>query len=89
MGILDVVFFKLFNLLISSVDCIQIPQNWKGINVLNKHLIKTAHSKDLKIHVWTINSKAEMKSLIDMKVDGIMTDEALILKKVCSEANLF
>ena len=89
MGILDVVFFKLFNFLISSVDCIQIPQNWKGVNVLNNHLIKTAHSKNLKIHVWTINSKTEMKSLIDMKVDGIMTDEALLLKEVCSEANLF
>ncbi len=64
-------------------------ENWKGINVLNNHLIKTAHSKNLKIHVWTINSKTEMKSLIDMKVDGIMTDEALLLKEVCLGENLF
>ena len=89
MGILDVVFLKLFKLLIGSVDCIQIPLNWKGIKVLDNNLIKTAQSKDLKVHVWTINSQETMQSLIDMKVDGIMTDDAVLLKNVCSKANLF
>ena len=89
MGILDVVFLKLFKILISSVDCVQIPLNWKGIKVLDNNLIKTAQSKDLKVHVWTINSQETMQSLIDMKVDGIMSDDAVLLKNVCSEANLF
>ena len=89
MGILDVVFFRLFNFLISSVDCIQVPLNWNGIKVLNNSLIKNAHSKNLKVHVWTINSKEEMESLINMKIDGIMTDEAALLKNVCTKANLF
>ena len=89
MGIVDGVFLKLFKYLISSVDCIQIPLHWKGIKVLNKNLIKTAHSKGLKVHVWTINSKETMKALIDMKVDGIITDDAELLKNVCLKSNLF
>ena len=89
MGILDVIFLKLFKYLISTVDCIQIPLHWKGIKVLDNNLIKTAHSEDLKIHVWTINSQETMESLINMNVDGIMTDDALLLKNVCSKANLF
>ena len=89
MGILDVIFLKLFKYLISTVDCIQIPLHWKGIKVLDNNLIKTAHSKDLKIHVWTINSQDIMESLINMNVDGIMTDDAELLKNVCSKANLF
>ena len=89
MGILDVIFLKLFKCLISTVDCIQIPLHWKGIKVLNNNLIKTAHLKGLKVHVWTINSQETMESLINMNVDGIMTDDAVLLKKVCSKANLF
>ena len=89
MGIVDVIFFKLFYYLISCVDCIQIPLKWNGINVLDNNLIHNAHTKNLKVHVWTINSKEKMETLIDMKVDGIMTDEANLLKSVCSESNLF
>ena len=89
MGILDVVFLKLFKYLISSVDCIQIPLHWKGIKVLDDNLIKTAQSNDLKVHVWTINSQETMESLINMKVDGIMTDDAELLKNVCLKSNLF
>ena len=89
MGIVDVIFFKLFYYLINSVDCIQIPLKWNGISVLDNNLIQNAHTKNLKVHVWTINSKEKMEALIDMKVDGIMTDEANLLKSVCSESNLF
>ena len=89
MGILDVIFFKFFKILISSVDCIQIPLNWNGIKVLDNNLIKNAHSKNLKVHAWTINSQETMESLINMKIDGIMTDEAALLKNVCSKVNLF
>ena len=33
--------------------------------------------------------KKQWRSLIDMNVDGIMTDDAVLLKNVCSKANLF
>ena len=79
----------MFKYLISSVDCIQIPLHWKGIKVLDDNLIKTAQSNDLKVHVWTINSQETMESLINMKVDGIMTDDAELLKNVCLKSNLF
>ena len=46
MGILDVVFLKLFKYLISSVDCIQIPLHWKGIKVLDDNLIKNQTYKN-------------------------------------------
>ena len=59
------------------------------VNVLDNNLIHNAHTKNLKVHVWTINCKEKMEALIDMKVDGIMTDEANLLKSVCSESNLF
>ena len=68
---------------------LHIQLNIKCIIHLNNNLIKTAHSKGLKVHVWTINSQDSMESLINMNVDGIMTDDAVLLKNVCSKANLF
>ena len=44
------------------------------IETVNEGLIKEAHRKNMTIHVWTINDPEEMKKLIDLQVDGIMTD---------------
>ena len=37
---------------------------------------------DLKVHVWTINEEKDMQRLIDLGVDGIMTDKPKVLKNV-------
>ena len=62
----------------------------KGINgidyhqsvILNKHpeWVKEAHQQGMKVNVWTVNKEADMKKLIDMKVDYITTDQPLELK---------
>ena len=39
-------------------------------------MIAAAHRHDVEVHVWTINDPAEMRRLIDMGVDGIVTDRA-------------
>jgi glycerophosphoryl diester phosphodiesterase len=36
--------------------------------------LDTAHALNLKVHVWTINEVLDMKRLINMGVDGIITD---------------
>ena len=62
----------------------------KGINgidyhlnvILNKHpeWVEEAHQQGMKVNVWTVNKEADMKKLIDMKVDYITTDQPLELK---------
>ena len=89
MGIIDTAIFKIFHKIINDVDCIQVPIKWRGINVLTKKLIDMAHLNNLKIHVWTINSEEEIFRLINLKVDGIMTDNAVLLKKIIDEYKLF
>ncbi len=84
MGISQVIMYKFFQKNNLS-KLIQIPTHWKGIKVITKKFIDRLHNDGLKVHVWTINKETEMQSLIDLGVDGIMTDNASGLIKVMKQ----
>ena len=84
MGISQVIMYKFFQKKNIS-KLIQIPTHWKGIKVITKKFIDRLHNDGLKVHVWTINKEKEMQSLIDLGVDGIMTDNASGLIKVMKQ----
>ena len=69
--------------------CAQVPTNRWGLPVVTKEFIKEAHAQNKLVHVWTIDDPKEMHNLIDMGVDGLMTDKPSILKKVLIERDLF
>ena len=64
--------------------CAQIPLG-VGIKFVTPALIKTAHEVGMQVHVWTINERDEMHRLVDMNVDGIMTDRTAMLRDVLIE----
>ena len=84
MGISQVIMYKFFQKN-NLFKLIQIPTHWKGIKVITKKFIDRLHNDGLKVHVWTINKETEMQSLIDLGVDGIMTDNASGLIKVMKQ----
>lgn len=53
---------------------LQIPRRQLGIPVLTPALITAAHSLGAEVHVWTVNSPVEMTELLDLGVDGLVTD---------------
>ena len=69
-------------------DCLQVPMYYYGIKVVTKRFVDFVHSKGLKICVWTINDEKTFKKLIDIGVDGIITDKPKLLFQVLnSETN--
>lgn len=56
------------------MQALQIPENVGYLNVVSKDFVEAAHKLNLKVHVWTINKPEDMQRLLDMGVDGIMTD---------------
>lgn len=60
-----------------SVRCAQLP-----IRLATGPLIGRAHDAGLVVHVWTVNDVTLMSSLLDLGADGIMTDQAELLRQV-------
>ena len=56
------------------MQALQVPENVGYLSVVSKDFVETAHKLNLKVHVWTINDTADMQKLLEMGVDGIMTD---------------
>lgn len=65
-----------------GADCLQIPLSTRGIRLVTPALLRAAHRSGLRVHVWTIDDEAEMERLLDMGVDGIMTDRIGVLRDV-------
>ena len=62
--------------------CAQVPVRWKGIRIVDHRFIRAMKQRGLQTHVWTINDPGEMHRLIDLGVDGLMTDRPAQLKTV-------
>jgi glycerophosphoryl diester phosphodiesterase len=69
-------------------DCLQVPQRWGKLR-LDRRFVKAAHRAGLPVHVWTVDDEAQMEMLLDLGVDGIMTDRPRTLKRVFEARGLW
>ena len=67
----------------------QVPVRHYGIPVVDRRFVRAAHEQNLKVHVWTINERVTINHLLDLGVDGIMSDETALLKAVFMERGLW
>lgn len=74
---------------VSSFDAIQVPVNYDygrfSVTVVNRKTVAAAHRFGIKVHVWTIDDEAEMHRLMDMGVDGIISNRTDLLAAVLRE----
>lgn len=69
---------------LSEIDALQIPERYGSVRVLTPALLRAAHRHEVEVHVWTVNAADEMRRLISLGVDGIVTDRADIALKALS-----
>jgi glycerophosphoryl diester phosphodiesterase len=62
--------------------CVQVPEYHRGIRVVDRRFVERAHHLGLPVHVWTVNDETDMNRLLDIGVDGIVSDETELLKQV-------
>jgi len=66
----------------SAVPCAQVPVRVGVVRVVDARLVDVAHRLGLQVHVWTIDDPDLMHRLLDLGVDGIMTDRIDVLRDV-------
>ena len=68
--------------------CLQIPMSYDlgiEINLVNKSIIRRAHRRNIAVQYWTINDADDMRTLIELGCDCIMTDNPALLREVLAE----
>jgi glycerophosphoryl diester phosphodiesterase len=60
--------------------CAQIP-----IQLATPRFLDAAHRRGIQVHVWTVDAEGEMRRLLDLGVDGIMTDRPAVLKELLQQ----
>ena len=88
MGMKDVALFKFFKIYNKKIKVIQIPLKWKGIKLLTRSFMRKADKNNLLVHIWTVNDKDTINNLIDIGVNGIITDEPELLMEIMKERDL-
>jgi len=71
-----------------NYDALQVPVSFEGLEVVTPQFVAAAHRRGVQVHVWTIDEVEEMRWLIELGVDGIMTDEPRRLAALATSLDL-
>ena len=65
---------RLERLLRPAYDALQVPLSHRGVPLVTRRFVQAAHAAGVRVDAWTINETEEMRHLLDLSVDVIMTD---------------
>lgn len=68
-----------------SVAAVQVPERALGLTITTRRMIRRLHGAGVEVHIWTINDPDRMRELLDLGVDGIVTDRADLALAVVDE----
>jgi glycerophosphoryl diester phosphodiesterase len=57
-----------------AFDALQVPLTYQGLTVVDRNFIRAAHRHGVQVHVWTLDEPSEMRRMMNLGVDGIMSD---------------
>jgi glycerophosphoryl diester phosphodiesterase len=81
-GSVELGVLRVLGLSRAKVPAVQAPVTWRGRTLIDEPFVRRAHKRGLEVHAWTIDDAAEMARLLDLGVDGIMTDRPALLRDV-------
>ena len=77
---------RLERLVRPAYDALQVPLRHRGILVVTPRFVRAAHARGVRVDAWTINQADEMRRLLDLGVDVIMTDRPGTLAEVLNKS---
>lgn len=68
--------------------CAQVPERHGRIRLVDRAFVRAAHRRNIPVHVWTVNEPADMERLIDLGVDGLVTDRPRLLREILNKRGI-
>jgi glycerophosphoryl diester phosphodiesterase len=68
--------------LLGQAEALQIPVRHGREVLVTEETVQCAHGAGVEVHVWTVNQEQEARRLLDLGVDGIMSDDAKMLLRL-------
>ena len=65
-------------------QAVQVPVRFRGLPVVRPAFVRRCHEAGIQVHVWTVNERPRMETLLDLGVDGLVSDSADMLAEVLS-----
>ncbi len=72
-----------------ACGALQVPLRVRGIPIVSPAFLRAAHARGVQVHVWTVDARAEMERLLDLGIDGLMTDRPALLREVLQARGLW
>jgi glycerophosphoryl diester phosphodiesterase len=71
---------------VDGIDCVQVPARRGRLIIATPRVIRGLHRRHVEVHIWTVNDPREMRRLLDLGVDGIVTDCADLALALVADA---
>jgi glycerophosphoryl diester phosphodiesterase len=68
-----------------AAGCAQVPLHLGGRALVDERFVAAARSRGLQVHVWTVDTPEETAAMLDLGVDGIMTDRPAMLRETLQQ----
>ena len=69
-----------------DVVAFQVPETFGELTLVDTAFVAAAHGRGIAVHVWTINDEPSMRRLVELGVDGIISDRPTLLSAVLGDA---
>lgn len=70
---------------LGSIRCVQIPEKHRNVRLVTRRSVQAFHRAGVEVHVWTVNEPDDMRRLLDLGVDGLITDRADVALPLVAE----
>lgn len=70
-------------------QCLQVPERQGPVRIVTPRFLNRCHRAGLQVHVWTVNDPADMERLLELGVDGLVSDRADLLAGVLTRRGVW
>ena len=62
--------------ILRTIAAVQIPERFRGFPIISARVVRLLQRSGVEVHVWTVNNPTDMTRLLELGVDGLVTDRA-------------